>query len=368
MKCTLLQENLIKRIQEASRFVSNKPQIPILSGMHLATNDGAVTIQTTDLRVGYQSTIGGKIEDEGSCVLPLKPFLEFISTLHAGPVTIELVGDSVKVIQKGIHAKFPTFPVSEFPPFPVFDGSSTKLKRESFAQTLSSVLYAASLDETRPILASVLVKMEDGQLTCVCTDGYRLSVATNKVPSDHAFTGTVLLPAKAVVELLSILTHSTSETISFGVSSELSSVLVSVGESTLLIRLVEGNFPPYEKIIPTSFELTTIIDRSEWVDALKTALVFARETASIVNLEFSDGTCTLKSASAGVGEHESSIASSAKLTDPKTIAFNGKFLLDVLTHLDGNAVKFAMTDAAKPGVFQVEGQDYPLAVVMPFKR
>ena|SRR5258708_1668927 len=178
----------------------------------------------------------------------------------------------------------------------------------------------------------------------------------------------VLLPARALSEVMSVIAHTNTKTIHVSVSKELSQVFCTIGENTILLRMVEGEFPPYEKIIPESFSFETILNREEWMGALKTAMVFARENSSILSLEFTDGVCSIRSAGASVGENEASITSSAKANEPKKISFNGKFLLDVLSHIEEPNIVFKMNDELKPGLLLVEGREYPLSVIMPFKR
>lgn len=368
MKIIILQENLLKTIQQAVRFISAKPQIPILSGVLLQTENGKLSFQSTDLRVGFQITLPAKIEEEGGVVVPAKIFAEFLATLSPGPVELKTDGDQLLVSQKKTKVKIPTFPSAEYPPFPKREGNEFEFPAKLFIESIQSVLYTASLDETRPVLASLLFVLKDGMLTCACTDGYRLSVVKEKMEGNAEKEVKLLLPARSMQELMSVLVHSSTKKVYVSVSQELSQTFITVDDFMILLRMVEGEFPPYERIIPSSFAFETSLDREEWIGALKTAMVFARESSSIVNLEFTDSQCRVISASTGAGEQEGVISSTGKPSEPKKIAFNGKFLLDVLQHLEGERVEFKMTDELKPGLILPEGKEYPLSVVMPFKR
>lgn len=368
MHITLLQENLLKVTQTAVRFTASRPQIPILTGIALRASNGKLTIQSTDLRVGFQTTIPVKITDEGEVVVPAKIFSEFLHSLTPGPVELKTDKETILISQNKIKVKLPSFSITEFPPFPEDSQSSFTLPVSQFVSCIDHTLYAASLDETRPVLASLLFQYENGELTCVCTDGYRLSVMKEKNEDTSSIPARVLLPARALQEVMSILAHSNTKTIQLSVSQELSQVFVTIGENTILLRMVEGDFPPYERIIPQSFAFETTLNREEWIAALKTAMVFARESSSILALEFTDGACRILSAGVSAGEHEGSISSSGKTSEPRKISFNGKFLLDVLTHLEDSTIVFKMTDELKPGLLLPEGKEYPLSVIMPFKR
>jgi len=368
MKVTLLQENLIKTIQTASRFIATKPQIPILSGILLKAKEGKLTYASTDLRVGFQTTEAAKIEEEGEVVVPSKVFSEFISTLSPGAIEIQSEGDILVVSQKKTKVKIPTFPPAEFPPFPEVSGEEYEIDTDKFTKAVDSVIYTASLDETRPVLASLLMRIEDGVLTCACTDGYRLSVAREELGKEGLKDIKVLLPAKSMQEVLGVIGHSNTKTVRLSVSRELSQTFLTIGNFVVLLRMVEGEFPPFEKIIPQSFGFETTLDRSEWLSALKTAMVFAKDSSQVITLEFTDSQCRVVSSSASVGEQEGVVESTGKTSDLKKIAFNGKFLLDILSRLETERVEFKMNDELKPGVLLPEGKEYPLSVIMPFKR
>lgn len=368
MHITLLQENLLKAVQSASRFVATKPQIPTLTGIALRVNNGTLTIQSTDLKVGFATKLTVKSNEAGEVAVPAKVFVELLHSLSPGPMELKSENDNLLVTQNKVKSKLPTFPIAEFPPFPEENNQPLEIPTAIFVSCVEHALYAASLDETRPVLASLLFEAKDSELSCVCTDGYRLSVMKEKLekPVDQPIR--VLLPARALNEVMSVIAHTNTKTIYVSVSKELSQVFCTIGENTILLRMVEGDFPPYEKIIPQSFIFETVLGREEWIAALKTAMVFARENSSILSLEFVDGVCNVHSAGASVGENEVGIASSAKVSEPHKISFNGKFLLDVLSHIEDTSVIFKMNDELKPGLLLVEGKEYPLSVIMPFKR
>lgn len=368
MHITLLQENLLKVTQAASRFIAARPQIPILTGIALRASNGKLTIQSTDLKVGFQTTLAVKITEEGETVVPAKIFTELLHSLNPGPLELKTDKDTLIVVQNKAKAKLPSFAIAEFPPFPQSVESTFIIPTSQFVSCIDHALYAASLDETRPVLASLLFSLEDGELTCVCTDGYRLSVMKEKIEDTSNKQVRVLLPARAMQEVMGIIAHSNTKTVQLSVSEELSQVFVTIAENTILLRMIEGSFPPYQQIIPQSFAFETTLSREEWISALKTAMVFARESSSILALEFTNDTCRITSAGVSAGEHEGSITSSGKTSEPRKISFNGKFLLDVLSHLDSENVIFKMNDELKPGLLLPEGREYPLSVIMPFKR
>lgn len=368
MKIVLLQENLAQAVNQASRFISNKPQVPVLSGISLVAKEGKLLYASTDLRVGFQSAQAVKVEEEGQVIVPAKVFSELISTLSPGAIELKLDDDHLIVSQKKTKVKIPTFPANEFPPFPEVGGEKCEIPLVKFAGLIQSVINTASADETRPVLASLFLRIADGEMTCACTDGYRLTVVKEKMEEIEGKELKVLLPAKSMQEVMAVIGKLSTKTVALSVSRELSQAFVQVDDSIILLRLVEGDFPPFEKIIPSSFAFETTIDRAEWIGALKTAMVFARDVSQVVTLEFTENVCKVISASASLGEQESMVDSNTKATQPMKISFNGKFLLDILSRLDDKVVEFKMNDELKPGVVLPEGKQFPLSVIMPFKR
>src|SRR5258708_238276 len=181
MHITLLQENLLKVAQTASRFIANKPQVPILTGIALRAINGTLTVQSTDLRVGFQTSLSVKTTETGEVAVPAKIFVEFLNTLSPGPVELKTDKDTLTISQAKVKAKLPTFPIAEFPPFPENSQKPVEISTAIFTSCIEHSLYAASLDETRPVLASLLFQLQEGELTCVCTDGYRLSVMKESI-------------------------------------------------------------------------------------------------------------------------------------------------------------------------------------------
>lgn len=367
MKITLLQENLLTAIQQATRFIASKPPLPILTGLYLQVKKGGLMMRATDLRVGFQTKVGGKVIEEGQGVVAAKPLQELISTLRPGPLTLTTLAEGgMEVEWANGKAKLQTFTVEDFPPFPSEDKDMMTFPRQQLLTLLESVLYAAGLDETRPILASVHLVIADGKLTGVCTDGYRLAVngiSVGEIPQSKNF----MIPARMATELCYALSHTKEKNVRFGTSDKLVQANISFGDTSLFVRLVEGEFPQYQSLIPQSFQTEVNIGREEWMSALKTSMVFAKETSSIVTLMIDEKNCTIRSASSGVGENEI-VIESQKTGKEQTVSVNARFLMDVLSHVKSETVVLKINDPLKPVVFIDEQQPEMTAIVMPFKK
>ncbi len=367
MNFTVLQENLLPVIQDSLRFISNKPQLPILSGVYLNAKAGEIQIRSTDLKVGFHTKIRGKVEEEGETVIPAKTISDFLSQLSAGPVSFSITQGTCEISQGKTTATIQVFPATDFPPFPEITAEEVTLAFPQFSSTIENVSYAAGIDETRPILASILFVMENNSLTCVGTDGYRLAISsTNAIGED--ISTTILVNAKSCTEVVRTIGKSKPEKIGFGLSKELQQVRLSVGDTYFLLRLTEGEFPPYQSIIPSSFLITAEMNKDELFHALKTSLIFARENSSIVTLSLSNAACAIQAAKSSIGENKTVIDCSYKGEEEKNISFNAKFLLDVLSHIDTEQVEFCMNDELKPVLLVGKGSDSQKNIIMPFKR
>lgn len=368
MNITVLQENLLPAVQDAMKFVSNKPQLPILSGIVIQAAEGNVLIQSTDIKVGFTTLLGGKIKEEGQCVLSGRVLLEFLNTLTAGPIEIQTDGMSVNMSQRAVQVKLESFPYSDFPPFPKPTGRGISLSVQEFTSLVDGISYAASLDETRPVLTSMQWRIENSVITAASTDGYRLAVNQITLPQERP-SQTFLIPSKTAQEVVHILSRAKEKELQFEVSKELAQVFFHFGKTTILVRLIEGEFPEYERIIPPSFSVECIVDKEAWMGAIKTALVFAKESSSIISFQFKDSYCYVRSASQSIGQQEGKLE---LLSDPmeeeKTISFNGKFFLDALSHLPSEHVRFFMNEELKPAMLKTEKNEYPLNIIMPFKH
>lgn len=367
MHITVLQENLIPNLQNAVRFISNKPQLSILSGIFLGVENNILTLRATDLKVGIEIKIPVKSKRDGEVVIPAKVLLELLTSLDPGAVELVTDKEQLVVMQKRVKAKIPTQAITEFPLFPENSLDFGEISTPVLASVLGKVLYAASTDETRPVLASILMEFVGQELVCVGTDGYRLNVMREPIVGSSLNTR-ILLPARAMQDVTSIIAHSGTKTVQLAVSKELSQSFFIVDNNRILVRLVEGEYPPYERIIPNAHEFETKLSKEEWISALKTAMVFTKDGSSILTIQFSGDACAIFSSGVGIGEHEGVISSSTKTDIIRKISFNGKYLLDALSHLESETVIFSMTDELKPCVIRGESSGYPLAVIMPFKR
>jgi DNA polymerase III subunit beta len=371
MKLTVLQENLQQAIVDTQKSISSRPSLPILSCLLLQTEGkGTVVFSATDLNIGVRSRINAQIETEGKVAVPAKVFADYIATLDPGEVSLSLEQHTLTIKGKGSKATIQCFPAEDYPVFPEKEGQQLQFPAEVFTTIVQKTAFAASVDEARPILTAILFSFGD-QLEVVGTDGFRL--ATIQLPKATQETTTeeplqkLLMPAKALHEVIRIMGRKQATEAVFTVSQTLKQIFFSFDGIDILVRLMEGDYPPYQKIIPPAFATQVIFSGSEFGQKLKTAMIFARESSGTIRLEIGEKEMKIKSASSVLGTQESSMPIQLLQGSPVEIAFNSKYLSEFLQVLKPEEVWLGVNESLKPALFRpVDLPDYRY-IVMPFR-
>jgi len=375
MKVQILQENLIKGLNIASRLISSKAQLPILSNVLLATEENRLKIASTNLEMGVNVWVGVKIEKEGAITLPSRIFQEYIAFLPAEKIELEVKENIASLESGAFKASFNGIAASEFPTFPKKEADIFTFSPEILSGVVSQVAFASASDEGRPILTGVSVKKIDGQLVFAATDGYRLSVKKidlEKAAAKGVKKGEIkdlVIPAKTLNEITKIVIEQGKQEqtlIEMGLTKDGNQVVFVFPDIELSSRLLEGEFPDYEKIIPSEATSKIVLDKEGFEKAIKIASIFARDSANIVKLNFKDGKVVISANSPQVGENTSEIE--AKIEgEGGEIAFNYRFLMDYLGAVSSPEINFEMNGPLNPGVFKIEKDPTFLHVVMPVR-
>lgn len=366
MKVTLLTTNLQKKLSFINHAVSLKSQLPILFNILLETHEGKLKISATDLEIGIETLIPATIEEEGGITVPAKTFTELLSSLPDEKVTLEVNGASLILTSKKTKSVFPTTPKDDFPRLYEEKGEKiATLDTKTIQKDFSSVIFASSIDTTRPALSGVLVRKEAEGFLLVATDGYRLSLKHYKSAQGEGTEETsFIVPARVFKELLAIKEEEGS--VSVYISQGSNQILFDQGETTLVGRLIEAEFPNFEKIIPSDFSVSVAFDREEMQKAVKICSIFARDAANIIKFSFKKEQIIVSSQSAAIGEN--TVAVDAKLSgEENEIAFNARYLVDLFANIDAKEVVFEMTGPLNPGVFKVKDDPSFLHLIMPIR-
>ena len=366
MNITILHENIQRVIQDLQKSIPSRPSLPILSCLLIqADESGSIHFSATDLNVGITAHFSGEVIEPGKVAVPAKVFIDFINSLEAGKLTLEVKDQTMKVISEGATAEIQCLSAEDYPTFPSKEGFELELPLETFTTAIQNTAFAASVDEARPIYTTVLLRAEEKQdLEVIATDGFRL--ATLNIPySAQPFN--LLIPAKGVQEVVRVALRKKEEKILFTVSEKLKQAFFSFGEVEILVRVMDGDYPPYQKIIPGSFSTQVTFDGGEFGQKLKTAIIFARESAGIVRLKIEQDVLKIISASSTIGHQESTVKIQLLSGGDQEIAFNVKYLSEFLQILKPEQVWFGMNEPLKPALFRPAGMENYRYIVMPFR-
>lgn len=362
MKFSVPQKDMSLALLLAGKSLLVKANLPILSNLLISATKGGIEVLSTNLETATKVTIGGKVEAEGEVTLSGKMLQEFISQLpQEGEVTFEKLGEEVQILTKGYGARFATIAAEEFPAIPKIEGGhKIKIGADVFSKAAARVAFAAAQDEGRPILTGVLCEFSGGKVTMVATDGYRLSFDEVKVLEAPSAGIKIVVPARALLEAAKIggeigVEGTKDGIIDIVVAEGLNQISFKMGEVEFTSRLIEGEFPNWQKVIPASFVSHARVNKEEFIKVVRVASIFARDSGSILRLKFEAGTNGAKTQSLNVSAGAAQVGSGSgqigvELTGAGgEIAFNYRYLLEALGVIEDEDINFEMVESLNPG-------------------
>jgi len=374
MKIEILRENLNSGLTTASRFISSRPQLPILANVLIVTDEGKVKLSATNLEMGVNLWLGAKVEEEGKICLPAKEITEFISYLSAEKLTLETQKESQLIVfSPQARASFVGMASEEFPEIPhLNEDESFILLLPELVLAVSQVSFAAAVDETRPVLAGIYWQFNTDGYQMVATDGYRLSVKKvileqkPKIKKSEKEEKVVfLVPAKTLNEVVRL---GRGESVKIGLTKEGNQAIFGFPQLEISSRLLEGDFPEYERIIPTQKKTSVLVDKNDFSSAIKAASVFARQSANIVILSIDKKEMEITADAPHVGENKTTLPIKAE-GEPIKVAFNFRFLLDFINAVPSGQEELLLelTEPLSPVVFKIYGDESWIHVIMPVR-
>ncbi|MGQ9683806.1 MAG: DNA polymerase III subunit beta [Anaerolineae bacterium] len=372
MKVSCLQENLAKGLSTVGRAVASRSTLPVLSNVLLATDNGRLKLSATNLELGINCWVGAKVEQDGAVTIPARLLMDFVNSLPPDKIDMELQTRTQTLTLrcgrfeaniKGIDAQ--EFPIVAAPDEDHALPVEPQLLREMIAQ----VTLAAATDESRPVLTGVLTEISATGITMAAADGYRLSVRTAELPAATGQEGKVIIPARALQELARI-SGDEKEPIRIMISSTRSQAFFRMDNIDLITQLVDGTFPDYRQIIPRSRNTRTVLNRADFAKAVRLAALFARDSNNVVRLriepsaDLAPGRVTVSASSSELGSNTSDLEATIEGSDIE-IAFNAKYLIDVLEVIDSAEVALETSLATSPGVIKPVGDESFMHVIMP---
>jgi DNA polymerase-3 subunit beta len=363
MKLNIKKAELLDGLQKASSIIGTKSTLPVLSNVLLDAKSGMLTLTTTDLEVRITINVDAEVETPGVTTLPAKTFLSIIRSLPGSTVDLESDDTHHMSITAGrSFYRLLGLPPDDFPlPIEFTAVRSFSLKQSDLTRTLERISYAASTDDSRKSLSGILFSLKENAFTVVATDGKRLALVERSVDGFTGTDGQSILPAKGALEIQRVFAGGDGEAV---VELGEEQVVIKAGGTILSSKLVEGNYPDYRKVIPTSFTRKIELPSEEFSAALQRMSIVVSESSAYVKLTFADNKIEMKAASTEVGEGSESVP--IEYTGPEiVVSFNPIYVLAPFRHLDADKVVLQMNDGYNPVALSC-GDGF-LYVIMPMR-
>ncbi len=361
MKTTLLKDTFLEKINTSLKFTSSKViSSNVLQGVCLLTDENGLHFYSTNLSSYYHSMIKKEKLDKVKVVVEPKKISEFLSLVNTPSVDIEIKEKDLIISSGKTKGDFPLIDASEFPFPPKINSPKQKIKTSFFEKNLSTILFSASSDETRPALTGINFVVKEDGLKIVSTDGFRLSLLSLKRTED---VPSMIVPSQFLDEAIRLIKD---EELLFSFSKE-EKVLVFYGkEVDLYTRLIDGDYPPFERVIPSEKKTTITISKSDLLRAVKLVSIFTRDVSNIIILKTENDEIVVMPKAGGEDVNVSKVE--AKIDgEGQKIAFNYKFLTDFLSAAETEKIQIELLRGDAPAVFKQVGVDNFLHIIMPVR-
>ena len=368
MKLSLMQDNLARGLSVVSRAVSSRSTLPVLSNVLLRTEDAGLKLTATNLEIAMTYWVPGKIETDGALTVPARLMTDVVNSLPGSErVDLEAEGGTTLRLHCGRHqAHLRGIDAEEFPVIPAAgERPTTRISQRALRQALGEVVFAAATDEARPILTGVLTRFEGDRLTLAAADNYRIAVK-NLQTLDPVEETSVVVPGRSYQELMRIL-GDTDDAIELILTPAKNQILFHLEGVDLVSRLIDGQFPNYQQVLPSSHTTRATVDRQELLNAVRLSALIASSSANVVKLRLDgeQGQLTI-AAAADIGDTEGEVEAAVE-GESVTIAFNARYLQDALANVGAEQLALEFTGALSPGVIRPIGDDDYVHVIMPVR-
>ncbi|MFL6031780.1 MAG: DNA polymerase III subunit beta [Rubrobacteraceae bacterium] len=373
MRAVCNTETFGKKLALVSRGVSARSTIQLLGGILLEAGDGVVRLSATDMEISIQTSSPAEVEEEGRVVIPARIFNDIVRSLPGGSFSLEHddSGGTVRLAAGENEYRIRAYAADDFPQLPGFDAEAAfRMSGDLLVETVEKVSRSYSRDETRPVLTGILISFEENRVRMVTTDSYRLSIKETELATT-AFEGSreAIIPARAMQEVARIFGSEGEDEVEVSLSEN--QALFRIGDVLFGTRLIDGNFPEYRRLLPTTFEREISVNREDLMGTLRRVNLFAqRQTPPVpVSLSFSSGSVEVIVRNGEVGEAHERLPATSE--DDFLISFNPGYLLDGVSAIDTEKVVFKLNEALKPGLIVpgVDGEEEPdfLYLIMPMR-
>ncbi len=372
MKISSLQENLSKGLSVVGRAVASRSTLPQASHVLLASDEGRLKLVATNLEIAITCWIGAQVEEEGAVTVPARLLADFVTSLPSERIDLTVAPRTRQLALSCARneASIAGMDAADFPPVPrVDDGFSLKLDPKSLRTAVEHVEFAAAADDTRPVLTGIHTVLDGSEIALAAADGFRLAVYKLALDQDVPEKVEMIVPARAMREVMRLMAEE-EEPVELALNAARSQVLFRLKSVEMVATLIQGTFPNYSQLIPSSYTTRAVIDMRQFLQETRIAAIFARDGSGIVRVQLQPGEdvepgkMIVSARAEEIGEHRGEI--DVKIEgEPSKVAFNSKYLQDVLQVLDCSQVALETTTSSSPGVIRPVGVENYVHVVMP---
>ncbi len=370
MKVSCSQEDLSKGLGVVGRAVATRAVLPITSNVLIATEGSQLKLAATNLEIAITCWIGATIEEEGTITIPARLVTDFVNSLPSGRIDMTLPprSQSLELRCARYEARVSGLDPADFPPIPkIAEGVTIKLKPEELRMAINQVAFAAASEESRPVLTGVDAEFDGAQLTLAAADGFRLAVRKFSLDAPVDEKMSVIIPARSLAELNRLISDQ-REPVELTINPKKSQTIFRLTNVEMVSQLIQGTFPNYEQLIPQAYSTRAVVKLSEFLMATRSASIFARDGSGIVRLQImpkdGKGKIAISARAEEVGDNLGEVDAAVEGEETK-IAFNSRYLMDVLGILTEEEVALEATTSSSPGVIRPVGKDNYVHVVMP---
>ncbi len=365
MKITTSKEYLLKAIQTVQNAVSSKSTLPILSHILLEAKKDGIKLTATDLEIGMVARMEGEVVEEGAITVPARKFSEIVKELPSdNPINISLKkGQSISIEANKSYFRLVGLLREDFPQlpdFPALGGKSAdlvKIPQNTLKNMIQLTAFAMSHDETRYVLNGLLFSFKDKNLKLVATDGRRLALIEREIPEMGNIKKDVIVPMKTIQELNRNLGEAGDAVFYFKENQ----LQINLGQTTIISRLIEGEYPNYEQVIPKKIKEELKINTQDFLQAARRANILTNQDSQAIKINLIKDRMIITKNTPDLGEAREEVEVDYKGGE-LVIGFNPVFLIDVLKNVADESVRFGFIDPEKPAVIR-SGEDYTYIVL-----
>ncbi len=372
MKISSLQENLAKGLSVVGKAVAARSTLPQASHVLLASDEGRLKLVATNLEIAITCWIGAQVEEEGAVTVPARLLADFVTSLPSERIDLSVAPRTRQLALSCARneASIAGMDADDFPPVPrVDDGFRLKLDPKSLRTAVEHVEFVAAADDTRPVLTGIHTVLDGSEITLAAADGFRLAVYKLALDQEVPEKVEMIVPARAMREVMRLLAEE-EEPLELALNAARSQVLFRLKSVEMVATLIQGTFPNYSQLIPSSYTTRAVIDMRQFLQETRIAAIFARDGSGIVRVQLqpgedvAPGKMIVSARAEEIGEHRGEM--DVKIEgEASKVAFNSKYLQDVLQVLDCSQVALETTTSSSPGVIRPVGAENYVHVVMP---